>query len=326
MVNLLNVQFSKRPKLKMSIPSDPPQSVQCQPLPGGTSLSLNWRQPEKPNGIIRAYLVHFKEMFSQRPSRQIRLEAKNEEENELFSKTPKSSNTVFAFNLTNLSPNSRYKIQISSVTDKGEGPKSEPILVDTDIAVPQEPPKITNLFFDCASSLLSLEWLLPQNLLTSKFDGFHKISIYSLLTQTVRSFNISINSPSKLLLDQIQLGEQLTLSVSILLKSRVNSSILMETPSSGQEHFVLLANGWKCRYRSSLCPSINLLTSKSICENFSKSAANQKIQDEVKTTLIPTIQNTENIKMDANMATIFFIFGTAIALAVFLLFLCMLRR
>ncbi|CAK5071377.1 unnamed protein product [Meloidogyne enterolobii] len=36
-------------------------------------------------------------------------------------------------------------------------------------------------------------------------------------------------------------------------------------------------------------------------------------------------QINNNIKMDANMATIFFIFGTAIALAIFLLFLCMLR-
>nr|CAD2173030.1 unnamed protein product [Meloidogyne enterolobii] len=293
-------------KTEQSIPSGPPQSVQVLPLPGGTSLSLNWRQPEKPNGIIRAYLIHFKEMFSQRPLRQIRLEAKNEEEKdgELFNQQLKqsSSNTVFAFNLTNLSSNSRYKIQISSVTDKGEGPKSEPIIVDTDIAVPQESPKITSLFFDCASSLLSLEWILPQNLLNSKL---------------------------MLLLDQIQLGEQLTLSVSILLKSKANSSILLETPNSSQEHFVLLANGWKCRFRSSICPPINSITSKSICENFPKSAANQKIQEEIKTTtLIPLIQNKQinnNIKMDANMATIFFIFGTAIALAIFLLFLCMLR-
>nr|CAD2200459.1 unnamed protein product [Meloidogyne enterolobii] len=320
-------------KTEQSIPSGPPLSVQVLPLPGGTSLSLNWRQPEKTNGIIRAYLIHFKEMFSQRPLRQIRLEAKNEEEKdgELFNQQLKqsSSNTVFAFNLTNLLSNSRYKIQISSVTDKGEGPKSEPIIVDTDIAVPQESPKITSLFFDCASLLLSLEWILPQNLLNSKFDGFHKISIYSLMTQTVRNFNISINSPSKLLLDQIQLGEQLTLSVSILLKSKANSSILLETPNSSQEHFVLLANGWKCRYRSSICPPINSITSKSICENFPKTAANQKIQEEIKTTtLITSIQNKQNynnIKMDANMATIFFIFGTAIALAIFLLFLCMLR-
>uniref|UniRef100_A0A915NBR5 Protein-tyrosine-phosphatase n=1 Tax=Meloidogyne javanica TaxID=6303 RepID=A0A915NBR5_MELJA len=285
-------------KTEQSIPSGPPLSVQVLPLPGGTSLSLNWRQPEKPNGIIRAYLIHFKEMFSQRPLRQIRLEAKNEEENDE--------------ELSN-----RDQLKQSSITDKGEGPKSEPIIVDTDIAVPQESPKITSLFFDCASSLLSLEWILPQNLLNSKFDGFHKISIYSLMTQT-------------LLLDQIQLGEQLTLSVSILLKSKANSSILLETPSSSQEHFVLLANGWKCRYRSSICPPINLITSKSICENFPKTAANQKIQEEIKTTtLIPSIQNKQNynnIKMDANMATIFFIFGTAIALAIFLLFLCMLRR
>ncbi|CAK5084256.1 unnamed protein product [Meloidogyne enterolobii] len=189
-------------KTEQNIPSGPPLSVQVLPLPGGTSLSLNWRQPEKTNGIIRAYLIHFKEMFSQRPLRQIRLEAKNEEEkeNELFNQNQLKqslSNTVFAFNLTNLLSNSRYKIQISSVTDKGEGPKSEPIIVDTDIAVPQDSPKITSLFFDCASLLLSLEWILPQNLLNSKFDGFHKISIYSLMTQTVRNFNISINSPSK---------------------------------------------------------------------------------------------------------------------------------
>uniref|UniRef100_A0A915NNH6 Fibronectin type-III domain-containing protein n=1 Tax=Meloidogyne floridensis TaxID=298350 RepID=A0A915NNH6_9BILA len=89
-------------KTEQSIPSGPPLSVQVLPLPGGTSLSLNWRQPEKPNGIIRAYLIHFKEMFSQRPLRQIRLEAKNEEENdeELFNRDQlkqSSSNTVFAF-------------------------------------------------------------------------------------------------------------------------------------------------------------------------------------------------------------------------------------
>ena len=86
-------------------------------MPGGTSLALSWRQPEKPNGRIRAYLIHFKvnknilinilnlfiiylkEIFSQKPSRQIRLEAKQTNiENELLNKTTPSF-TVFAFNL-----------------------------------------------------------------------------------------------------------------------------------------------------------------------------------------------------------------------------------
>jgi hypothetical protein len=47
----------------------------------------------------------------------------------------------------------------------------------------------------------------------------------------------------KLLMDQVQLGERLSVSITLLLKSRVNGSLLLPGPQSELAHFALISNG-----------------------------------------------------------------------------------
>lgn len=63
------------------------------------------------------------EVPSQRAPGKIRLEVSEDE-----------ALKAFAFNLTKLTPNTRYKLRLSAATVKGEGPESEPIFMDTDFA------------------------------------------------------------------------------------------------------------------------------------------------------------------------------------------------
>lgn len=313
-----------------NIPDGPPHLIQCRPLPGGTSLALTWREPLLPNGQIRTYVIYFKEVPSQHAPGQIRLDVQ-----------PGEISKAFAFNLTKLLPNTRYKVRLTAATDKGEGPMSEPLFVDTDFIAPKEPPKITNLSFGCDNALLVLEW--TDAVLPTGTEGIYRIVVHSSMATASEGggqpkiFNISATSPHKLLLDQVQLGEHVAVSVRLLLKSRANASLLLEGPSSELAHFALISNGWRCRFRSSACPSPESLPSTSICEHFPEAAAAQQgtalfgqlTAAAVSGSVADGASNGSfgiGAKLDANMSFVFLVFGIAIMLAISAIFVCMLRR
>ncbi|KAI3419987.1 hypothetical protein GPALN_003327 [Globodera pallida] len=274
-----------------SAPDDPPQLIQIRPVVRGEALYLTWREPSRPNGIVTDYVIYFKDVPSKREMSRLSL-----------SVSPNEPSKAFAYNLTKLLPTTRYKIQLAAATSKGEGMRSEALLADTDYSASRETPAVTNLSFSCDNSLLTLQWTIVP------FGHSH-----------CRIFNVSASETSqKLFIDKVQQSERISLTILATVQSRADPTIWLDGPSSAPAHFVLLAAGWKCHFRSTACPQALSLSKTTICEHFATHSIN--------TQQLFGGQQADQQRGDANGPFVFLIFGAAITLAISVLFTCILRR
>ncbi|KAL3124264.1 hypothetical protein niasHT_006652 [Heterodera trifolii] len=298
-----------------SVPNDPPQLIQIRPVIRGEALYLTWREPSQPCGIITDYIIYFKDVPSKREMSRLSL-----------SVAPNEPSKAFAYNLTKLLPNNRYKIQLAAATKKGEGIRSDALLADTDYSAPREAPTVTNLSYSCDSSQLAFHWsAIPSSIPAGATANF-RVHLISSLGHS-RIFNVTAasldkkNTAHKLLIDKVQQNERISLTILASVQSRADPTVWLDGPISTPAHFVLLAAGWKCRFRSSACPPANWLSKTIICEHFAttNSAGTQQFA-------AGHPHQADQQRGDANGHFIFLIFGAAITFAISVLFTCILRR
>lgn len=135
-------------RTKQYVPGDP-QDVKAAQI-NSTSIHVSWKPPlEKDrNGIIRGYHIHVQEL---------------REEGKGFLNEPLKFDVVDAleYNVTGLQPDTKYSIQVAALTRKGDGDRSNAVIVKTPGGVPVRPTVTLNILERDPTVSIELEWERP---------------------------------------------------------------------------------------------------------------------------------------------------------------------
>ncbi|XP_051859128.1 tyrosine-protein phosphatase Lar isoform X1 [Drosophila sulfurigaster albostrigata] len=130
------------------VPGDP-QDVKATPL-NSTSIHVSWKPPlEKDrNGIIRGYHIHVQEM---------------RDEGKGFLNEPFKFDVVdmLEYSATGLQPDTKYSIQVAALTRKGDGDRSQAVIVKTPGGVPVRPTVSLKIMERDPIVSIELEWERP---------------------------------------------------------------------------------------------------------------------------------------------------------------------
>ncbi|XP_061437460.1 receptor-type tyrosine-protein phosphatase delta-like [Lethenteron reissneri] len=127
-------------------PSGPPRNVHAYMLGRTPILLIAWRQPKVPNGVIRGYRVY------------CAVEPVRPESTWLESVV--GGDDFFAL-LGGLAPNTPHVLRVLAFTSAGDGPLSDKIYVETTVAAPVQPVKLTAEAVSESSILL--RWTPPHH-------------------------------------------------------------------------------------------------------------------------------------------------------------------
>ncbi|XP_034098632.1 tyrosine-protein phosphatase Lar isoform X5 [Drosophila sulfurigaster albostrigata] len=135
-------------RTKQYVPGDP-QDVKATPL-NSTSIHVSWKPPlEKDrNGIIRGYHIHVQEM---------------RDEGKGFLNEPFKFDVVdmLEYSATGLQPDTKYSIQVAALTRKGDGDRSQAVIVKTPGGVPVRPTVSLKIMERDPIVSIELEWERP---------------------------------------------------------------------------------------------------------------------------------------------------------------------
>ncbi|XP_055852475.1 tyrosine-protein phosphatase Lar isoform X5 [Episyrphus balteatus] len=135
-------------RTKQYVPGDP-QDVKAAQI-NSTSIHVSWKPPlEKDrNGIIRGYHIHVQEL---------------REEGKGFLNEPLKFDVVDAleYNVTGLQPDTKYSIQVAALTRKGDGDRSNAVIVKTPGGVPVRPTVSLKILERDPTVSIELEWERP---------------------------------------------------------------------------------------------------------------------------------------------------------------------
>ncbi|CAG0880725.1 unnamed protein product [Cyprideis torosa] len=143
---------------KEDVPLTPPEDVTCSQVTS-TTISLSWRPPRIPNGVIRGYVINYFILPQwEEPASSLRVE-----------------NAVLRRTLRGLQPFSNYSISLLAFTAVGEGVLSAPITCFTLEDVPSAPAGIKVLQSSRTSFVIS--WLPPTsaNGILTKYTMYIKV-------------------------------------------------------------------------------------------------------------------------------------------------------
>ncbi|KAF4525355.1 hypothetical protein B566_EDAN007837 [Ephemera danica] len=138
--------------LTYTVPGDP-QNVSAEPI-NSTSVMVRWKPPldKDRHGVIRGYHVHVQEAREDgKPSGSdiapMRFDV-------LGGQNPE-------FNVTGLQPDTKYSVQVAALTRKGDGDRSNPVLVKTLGGVPNRPALNLTVLDEGLGLAVELTWAEP---------------------------------------------------------------------------------------------------------------------------------------------------------------------
>ena len=136
-------------------PAGPPLQVKAEPM-SPTQVRLTWQPPDRNlwNGDLIGYNIGFKKL-------------KNENQDYNWTHFRESTGLPGDFRLINLAKFTKYSIVLTAVNAKGDGPPSDPIIVETMEDVPSAPPQEVQCTSLTAQSL-QVTWRSPPS---SKMHG-----------------------------------------------------------------------------------------------------------------------------------------------------------
>ncbi|KAL0268744.1 UNVERIFIED_CONTAM: hypothetical protein PYX00_010567 [Menopon gallinae] len=143
-------------------PSGAPQKVSAEPL-SSTAVRVTWQPPERKlwNGDLLGYNIGFR-----------RLKSDNDGYNWTYTKL--SFGLPGDFRLTGLFKFTKYAVVVTANNVKGDGPASDPVIVETLEDVPDEPPQDIQCMA-LTSYALQLNWRPPSAARTNGIVQGYKI-------------------------------------------------------------------------------------------------------------------------------------------------------
>jgi netrin-G3 ligand len=127
-----------------------PTNLQAKVI-NSSIVGVTWDPPvdKAQNGIIRGYQIH--------------VQPKNVESAYYVPLTFNTgSGEVTAYNVSGLSPDTRYTIQVAALTRRGDGTRSQPVKIKTPGGVPSRPNITPRLINPIENSItMDIEWTKP---------------------------------------------------------------------------------------------------------------------------------------------------------------------
>ena len=158
------------------------------------SIELEWKAPRRDDQStaatnIKGYEIHYFKVVSAPASAAT---AQATSETQIFKRKTNDLKRL-KYALTNLEPNSLYKIQIFAYNMKGDGQRSSPLLVST---LDEGPNKPENIRSEIYNDLLQIKWqapsVAPSNAETSQSSGSWIVSAKT--KQNVGGYRIYFNN------------------------------------------------------------------------------------------------------------------------------------
>ncbi|XP_076625269.1 tyrosine-protein phosphatase Lar isoform X7 [Colletes latitarsis] len=136
-------------RTKQYVPGDP-QDVKATPI-NSTAIHVEWKppKPKEQNGVIRGYQIHVQEV--------------REEGKDLLNEPIRrdvQEDDVLEVTIAGLQPDTKYSVQVTALTRKGDGKRSTPVHVRTPGGVPNRPHVTVKIPLKDGDEL-ELDWAQP---------------------------------------------------------------------------------------------------------------------------------------------------------------------
>ncbi|XP_043260658.1 tyrosine-protein phosphatase Lar isoform X5 [Colletes gigas] len=136
-------------RTKQYVPGDP-QDVKATPI-NSTAIHVEWKppKPKEQNGVIRGYQIHVQEV--------------REEGKDLLNEPIRrdvQEDDVLEVTIAGLQPDTKYSVQVTALTRKGDGKRSTPVHVRTPGGVPNRPHVTVKVPLKDGDEL-ELDWAQP---------------------------------------------------------------------------------------------------------------------------------------------------------------------
>ncbi|XP_028601411.2 phosphatidylinositol phosphatase PTPRQ isoform X2 [Podarcis muralis] len=172
-----------------TVPEFPPQNVTYKNI-SSSEIELSFLPPSVPNGIIETYTVYLRE-------------TDGTDERTI-------NTTHLSLTITGLKIYTRYIVEVSSSTVKGEGPRSAPLQMLTDEDAPSSPPRLLTVK-QLSGVIVKLSWQPPLE--PNGIILYYTVYVWNIISR--RSINVTETS-----LDITDLENKMEYSVYVTASTR----------------------------------------------------------------------------------------------------------
>uniref|UniRef100_A0A8C6XPA8 Phosphatidylinositol phosphatase PTPRQ n=1 Tax=Naja naja TaxID=35670 RepID=A0A8C6XPA8_NAJNA len=149
-------------------PDFPPQNITYRNM-SSSAIELSYFPPSVPNGIIKTYTIYLRRI--------------NESEVRVI------NTTHLSLMITGLKKYTKYLVEVSSSTIKGEGPCSAPLDIITDEDAPSSPPRLLTVK-QLSDAIVVLSWQPP--LQPNGIILYYTVYIWDIMSRNINASELSL--------------------------------------------------------------------------------------------------------------------------------------
>uniref|UniRef100_A0A670YH56 Phosphatidylinositol phosphatase PTPRQ n=1 Tax=Pseudonaja textilis TaxID=8673 RepID=A0A670YH56_PSETE len=151
-----------------TVPDFPPQNITYRNM-SSSAIELSYFPPSVPNGIIKTYTIYLREI--------------NESEVRV------TNTTHLSLMITGLKKYTKYLVEVSSSTIKGEGPRSAPLDIITDEDAPSSPPRLLTVK-ELSDAIVILSWQPPLE--PNGIILYYTVYIWDIMSRNINASELSL--------------------------------------------------------------------------------------------------------------------------------------